>query len=59
MSRKIFWLLITVIAVACIVLPAVTSAYNNLKSDNIGQTVDKQDIEETITEEINENITDE
>ena len=33
MNRKTFWLLITVIAVACIVLPAVSSAYNALNSD--------------------------
>ncbi|HAF18026.1 MAG: LysM peptidoglycan-binding domain-containing protein [Thermacetogeniaceae bacterium] len=51
MNRKTFWLLITVIAVACIVLPAVSSAYNALNSDNKGQAVDKQDIEEKKTEE--------
>ncbi len=52
MSRKTFWLLITVIAVACIVLPAVSSAYNALNSDNKdkGQSVENKDIQEKITE---------
>ncbi len=46
MNRKTFWLLITVIAIACIVLPAASSAYNALTKDKSGQVADKQDAEE-------------
>lgn len=57
MNRKTFWLLITVIAIACIVLPAVSSAYNALNSDNKdqGQAVEKKEIKEKKTEVNKEN----
>jgi len=61
MNRKTFWLLITVIAVACIVLPAVSSAYNALNSDNKdkGQAVEKKESVEKTTEENNEETSEE
>ena len=61
MNRKTFWLLITVIAVACIVLHAVSSAYNALNSDNKdkGQAVEKKESVEKTTEENNEVTTEE